>query len=189
MDFEWDEAKNRANIAKHGIGFLGAARIFDGPVLEWADRRRDYGETKRSAIGELEGKRFASSIPCAAIRAGLSQPGERTDVKEENIVRYSRDSLPKDDQTDWARVLAMTEEELDAAARSDPDAQPTTEEDWAEAVVILPGPKQLVCLRIDRDILDWFRGQGRGYQTRMNAVLRAYMAAQTKVAPSKRKSR
>ena len=83
----------------------------------------------------------------------------------------------------------MTEEEIDAAARSDPDAQPTTEEDWAEAVVILPGPKQLVCLRIDRDILDWFRGQGRGYQTRMNAVLRAYMAAQEKkLAPPKRKS-
>ena len=103
-------------------------------------------------------------------------------MKEENIVRYSRENLPKDDQTDWARVDAMTEEEIDAAARSDPDAQPTTEEDWAEAVLILPGPKQLVCLRIDRDILDWFRGQGRGYQTRMNAVLRAYMEAQEKKA-------
>ena len=56
MRFVWDEAKNRANIAKHGVGFLGAARIFDGPVLERVDQRRDYGESRRSAIGVLDGK-------------------------------------------------------------------------------------------------------------------------------------
>lgn len=102
-------------------------------------------------------------------------------MSEERIVRRTLGDV-RGDRTDWARVDAMTEEEIDAAARSDPDAQPTTEEDWAEAVVILPGPKQLVCLRIDRDILDWFRVQGRGYQTRMNAVLRAYMEAQERQA-------
>lgn len=109
-------------------------------------------------------------------------------MSEERIVRRTLGDV-RDDQTDWARVDAMTEEELDAAARSDPDAQPTTEEDWEEAVLILPGPKQMVCLRIDRDILDWFRCQGKGYQTRMNAVLRAYMAAQSKKAEkAKRKA-
>lgn len=36
-------------------------------------------------------------------------------------------------------------------------------------------PKTQVTLRLDTDVLDWFRGQGRGHQTRMNAVLRAYM--------------
>jgi uncharacterized protein (DUF4415 family) len=102
-------------------------------------------------------------------------------MSEERIVRRTLGDV-RGDQTDWVRVDAMTEEELDAAARSDPDAQPTTEEDWEEAVLILPGPKQMVCLRIDRDILDWFRIQGKGYQTRMNAVLRAYMAAQNKKA-------
>jgi uncharacterized protein (DUF4415 family) len=107
-------------------------------------------------------------------------------MSEERIVRRTLGDV-RDDQTDWPRVLAMTEEELDAAARSDPDAQPTTEEDWAEAVLILPGPKQLVCLRIDRDILDWFRVQGRGYQTRMNAVLRRYMEAQDRKAEKAKK--
>ncbi len=102
-------------------------------------------------------------------------------MSEERIVRRTLGDV-QGDQTDWARVDAMTEEELDAAARSDPDAQPTTEEDWEEAVLILPGPKQMVCLRIDRDILDWFRLQGKGYQTRMNAVLRTYMAAQNRKA-------
>ena len=70
----------------------------------------------------------------------------------------------------------MTEEEIDEAARSDPDAQPTDAEYWEEAVVLIPS-KNLVCLRIDQDILHWFQSQGKGFQARMNAVLRAYMEA------------
>ncbi|MEK7814433.1 MAG: hypothetical protein AAB291_00800, partial [Chloroflexota bacterium] len=69
-------------------------------------------------------------------------------MKEEHIVRYSRDNLPKDTRTDWARVDAMTEEEIDAAARSDPDAQPTDDAFWEEAVLVFPS-KHLVCIRID----------------------------------------
>jgi uncharacterized protein len=45
MAFEWDAAKNTANLAKHGIGFRNAVRIFDGPVLEKIDRRWNYGES------------------------------------------------------------------------------------------------------------------------------------------------
>ena len=47
---------------------------------------------------------------------------------------------------------------------------------WIENAQVAPAsPKQLVSLRLDRDVLDWFRRQGAGYQTRINAVLRAYM--------------
>ena len=53
MDFEWDEAKNEANIAKHGISFVGAVRIFDGATLRYEDNRRVYGETRIIAIGML----------------------------------------------------------------------------------------------------------------------------------------
>ena len=101
-------------------------------------------------------------------------------MSEEHIVRRTLDEVRKG-KTDWARVDAMTEEEIDAAARSDPDAQPIDDDMWEEAVLVFPS-KQLVCIRIDRDVLDWFRGQGRGYQTRMNAVLRSYMEAQAKPA-------
>lgn len=54
MGFEWDEAKNRANIEKHGIGFARASRIFDGWVLSWEDRRFDYGERRMISIGKLD---------------------------------------------------------------------------------------------------------------------------------------
>jgi uncharacterized protein (DUF4415 family) len=78
--------------------------------------------------------------------------------------------------TDWGRLMAMPEEEIHAAALSDPDAQPTTPEFWRNARVVYPKGKRPVTLRLDADLLSWFR-QKRGYQTEINAVLRAYMAA------------
>ena len=71
----------------------------------------------------------------------------------------------------------MTEAEIDAAAASDSDAPPTDESFWKDAHVVMPQPKRAISLRIDDDVLEWFKSQGRGYQTRMNAVLRAYMQA------------
>ena len=52
--FEWDPAKNAANVAKHAVSFGDAIRIFEGPVLELPDLRRDYGEDRIIAIGMLE---------------------------------------------------------------------------------------------------------------------------------------
>ena len=51
--FEWDKAKNRANIKKHGISFEQASAIFDGFVLTQEDDRFDYGETRWLSIGRL----------------------------------------------------------------------------------------------------------------------------------------
>ncbi|MEJ7934699.1 BrnT family toxin [Sphingobium sp. AN558] len=62
MEFEWDEAKNAANIAKHGVGFATASRIFDGPVVTWADDRTDYGEVREHSIGAVEGILFLAVI-------------------------------------------------------------------------------------------------------------------------------
>lgn len=53
-EFEWDEAKNLANIRKHGIRFALAKRIFEGPVLSRLDQRRQYGEERYLSIGEVE---------------------------------------------------------------------------------------------------------------------------------------
>lgn len=50
--------------------------------------------------------------------------------------------------------------------------------DWTSLKVAWPQPKQAISLRIDQDVLTWFRDGGPGYQTRMNAVLRAFVDAQ-----------
>jgi uncharacterized protein (DUF4415 family) len=68
----------------------------------------------------------------------------------------------------------------EAAATGDPDAPLLDETFWREARVVFPGPvrKKHTGLRIDEDLLAWFRTHDPGYQTRMNAVLRAYVEAQ-----------
>ena len=85
-------------------------------------------------------------------------------------------------RSDWARVDSMSEEEITAHALSDPDAKPLDEAFWRTAKILKPPAlgKKHVGLRIDADVLAWFRGHGRGWQTRMNAVLRAYYEAQSR---------
>jgi uncharacterized protein (DUF4415 family) len=97
-------------------------------------------------------------------------------MNEERIVRYKAGQVPKGN-TDWARIDAMTDEEIEANALSDPDAQPLGSDFWKDAILVIPGRKHPVQLRLDPDVLLWFKSQGPGYQTRINAVLRSYMTA------------
>jgi uncharacterized protein (DUF4415 family) len=71
----------------------------------------------------------------------------------------------------------MTEAEIYANALADPDNPPTTSADWKNAKLVMPKKKIPMSVRLDRDVLFWFRSFGKGYQTRINAVLRAYMMA------------
>jgi uncharacterized protein (DUF4415 family) len=73
-------------------------------------------------------------------------------------------------QTDWERLKTAPDHE----------GEPEIDVDWATAQLVEPEPKKLISLRIDADIVEFFRSQGKGYQTRMNAVLRAYKEAQEK---------
>jgi uncharacterized protein (DUF4415 family) len=70
----------------------------------------------------------------------------------------------------------MSDAEVHAAIESDPEAHSTDEEFWKDAEVVLPQRKQVVTMRIDADVFEWFKRQP-GYQTRINAVLRTYMKA------------
>jgi uncharacterized DUF497 family protein len=62
MIFEWDEAKNIANVRKHGIDFERAVAIFEGPVLTFNDERFDYGELRQLSIGRLADMLIATVI-------------------------------------------------------------------------------------------------------------------------------
>lgn len=84
--------------------------------------------------------------------------------------------------TDWQRVARTTEAELAAAIASDPDDPGNDPAFWDHARPVWPAPKERVTMRLDADMLAWFRRQGRGYQTRINAVLRGYYEARRKEA-------
>lgn len=75
----------------------------------------------------------------------------------------------KSTKTDWQRVDALTDEQIDYS-----DIGELDEDFFRHADLRLP-PKKPVTLRLDADVLEWFKRQGRGYQTRINKLLRAYM--------------
>jgi len=85
-------------------------------------------------------------------------------------------------ETDWERVRGMTDQEVEEAARSDPDALPLDDEFWGNAHVVFPSHihKVHTGIRLDEDMLQWFKSQGNGWQTRMNAILRSYYEAHHK---------
>ena len=100
-------------------------------------------------------------------------------TRSERIVRYTADEMEEmvrrgEDQTDWAAIDAKTD--ADIAADIDPEDE--GEIDWSTLRVGHTSGKQQLTLRVDTDIVDWFRTDGAGYQTRMNAVLRGYVDAQ-----------
>jgi len=79
-------------------------------------------------------------------------------------------------QTDWTALDAKSAEQLLAEALSDHDALPMSDEDLENAERVLF--KAPVSIRLDDEVLEYFRAGGRGYQTRINAVLRTYVRAQ-----------
>lgn len=104
-------------------------------------------------------------------------------MSKEHIVRYSAEDIKKsialgEDRTDWARVDAMTDEDIVAAMRDDPDWQDVIDIDWSKAVAVVPQQKTAISIRLDDDIIDFFKATGKGYQTRINAVLRHYVTEQ-----------
>jgi uncharacterized protein (DUF4415 family) len=74
---------------------------------------------------------------------------------------------------DLARVRRMSEREIEAT--SPPELANLPASFWDGATLVPPVIKQAISLRVDPDVLEWFRGQGPRYQSRMNAVLRTYM--------------
>jgi uncharacterized protein (DUF4415 family) len=77
--------------------------------------------------------------------------------------------------TDWESLR-----KLEAAGVEPERDEDEFDLDWTRAELVTPEPKKMISLRVDPDVLEFFKAQGAGYQTRMNAVLRAWMDAQLK---------
>ncbi|KAB2853802.1 MAG: BrnT family toxin [Sphingopyxis terrae] len=94
MDFEWDEAKRRANIRKHGVDFFDAAAIFENDIFELADDRDDYGEERWVAIGHVDGTvyRVVYTMRFDVIRIISAQRANRRDRE-----RYYQEILSRRD--------------------------------------------------------------------------------------------
>lgn len=84
--------------------------------------------------------------------------------------------------SDREREQAVTPDEVEALAAAHPEFAPATDEELAAAVAVSSDGRERVpiSIRLDREVLEYFRAGGRGYQTRINAVLREHMERETR---------
>lgn len=203
----WNESKRRASLSKHGMDLADAAGFdFASADIEEDRDARDeqrfratgdigtrvfspMATTKnrtRSACGQQPRKRYADmqKDDSPLTKAELKEIARRRAANKKRALAYADNISPEEE----ARIVA--------AAESDPDAQPMTDEQLARmrpAHEVLPGlvakqlrdkggrprspaPKKLTTVRIDPDVLDFLKRDGKGWQTRMNAILRHAMA-------------
>ena len=98
-------------------------------------------------------------------------------MKNKKIVSYTSEELDRmKDESDWQRASNMTDEEIETIDRQDIDMKGIDDNWFINAVLEAPG-KQAIYARFDQDVIEYYKKYGRGYQARMNAVLRAYMEA------------
>lgn len=98
----------------------------------------------------------------------------------DDTTRVTSEELDElDSRTDWDRLSELTDEEIEKAVRDDPDTV-LLDEDWIQKArfVVPRAEKKRITIRLDEDIIDHFKRGGKGYQSRINAVLRAYVLAQ-----------
>jgi uncharacterized protein (DUF4415 family) len=101
--------------------------------------------------------------------------------KRERLVRYeSLDDIPVRPLN--RRLIKMSDAEAQRRAAADPDAGVIPPGFWDNAKVLLPENKQQITLRLDPEVIRFFKRTGKGYQSRMGAVLRSYVAAKGKRA-------
>ena len=91
MEFDWDEAKRKANLRNHGIDFVGIEQIFDGETVTILDDRFDYGEQRFVTFGMLEGLVVAVAHSEADERIRIISVRKATKNEEKSYYKEIRD--------------------------------------------------------------------------------------------------
>jgi uncharacterized protein (DUF4415 family) len=99
-------------------------------------------------------------------------------MSKEKHVKHTSEELKKlKDESDWDRAAGMTDAEIEAADAQDPEVA-GIDDAWMDKADVVRSPKKAVYVVFDEYVIEYFKKSGRGYQSRMNAVLKAYVDAQ-----------
>jgi uncharacterized DUF497 family protein/uncharacterized protein (DUF4415 family) len=182
VEFEWDEAKAISNQRKHGISFEYAVHVFEDPFALVEQDRIEGGEYRWQTLGLVEG--VILLLVAHTVQddeedqlCGSSQrdelPGRSAPVMTKIVRKTLADcKITPKQRRHLAKLATGTDSKIDLS-----DIPELTEKFWRNAVrnpFYRPLKKQLT-LRLDVDVVAWLRRQGKGYQTRANALLRTAM--------------
>jgi len=177
--FEWDERKADANRRKHGISFAAASRFSATPSSREGFKVTNMEKPVGRPSARLEDPSFTSRTPrTKKAKAKPSASSRRAKQPDPNVVRIK--GIPK--------MTAEMLREIEEIKKMPDDQIDLT--DMPEFHT-LPGPtyvglfppsrnKKSVTIRLDEDMVRWFKKQGKGWQTKMNWVLRLYFASHRK---------
>jgi uncharacterized protein (DUF4415 family) len=200
------------NVRERGIAFGDALRVFEDWTLEALDVREDYDEDRVIAIGLVNSVALVivytpraedlttiisapRPINVSAKRTGKHARSKKAKAKVAksapshvvalDALEYRFGAVKAGSRTDWKRMREMPDEDIAAQIAADPDVAPVLGEDWfARAEVRAPRQtKVAISLRVDPDVLRWFKATGGQYQSHMNQVLRAYVEHQLHKTP------
>ncbi|VED11481.1 Uncharacterized protein conserved in bacteria [Escherichia coli] len=182
MEFEWDENKAKSNRVKHGIRFEDAVLLFDDPQHLSQQERIENGEYRWQTIGLVYG--IVVILVAHTIRFESGNELFESSVHEKQIVKrgiamsmvkHKRGTSSTLDVQHEAELKALTnksDEDIDYS-----DIPPSSDEQWsnAERGKFYRPLKTQASVRIDADVMEWLKRPGKGYQTRLNAILREAM--------------
>lgn len=178
MKLEWDAGKAAQNLQKHGVAFEDAALVFyDDGRIETYDGREDYSEDRWATIGLAPGWCYTWFTPFEKRKPSASFLQERQSLmNKSDTVKLTIDpqkplTLSAEQRARLTALAALPDDQIDTS-----DAPFRPEAVWVKAVDF-PHAKKLISLRLDEDVIEFFKHSGARYQTRINAVLRSYVNA------------
>jgi uncharacterized protein (DUF4415 family) len=171
MRFEWDDNKNRQNLAKHGVHFETATLAFDDPgSLTKRDLLSNDEERWSRWVQSAQDQCSSWCIPGAKTMEKKSyvsfRPGQPRRVKGKPTRK-----LTEEQKKEVGAIRAMRDKDIDLS-----DMPEILDWSGAEIGKFYRPAKKSVTMRLDSDVLQWLKGYGKGYQTRVNLLLRHAMA-------------
>lgn len=181
--FEWDNAKARTNRRKHGITFEIARHVFEDPDALVEQDRIEGGELRWQTIGIVDDLlmllvahtvEFGDDERDETIRiiSAGGPTGRRESAMKKSVKRTTLSPLTAKQRRQVAALASLPDAKIDYS-----DIPALKDRFWKHAVrnpFYRPVKRQLT-VRLDADVIAWLREQGKGYQTRINALLRAAM--------------
>ena len=192
MESAWDERKNRVNKRKHGISFETASLVFDDPYHLTRQDREVNGEPRWQTIGIVNGVHLllvAHAVTWQRQKSALSRHERqlvangacmREATKDRKVKRASlgQTLAGENQKKELAALAALPDDQIDTS--DIPELPPGAWKDAVRGRFYRVRVDQPISMRLDADVVAWLKKRGKGYQTRVNSILRQTMLTDIK---------